>query len=89
MKTVQFRPQSIKIKARPGVPVDFMMSYKPATDYPLDLYYLMDYSKTMQVHATTLMEQGYKIYKELRKLTNNVRLGIGSFIEKPALPYAE
>ncbi|OWR50970.1 integrin beta pat-3-like [Danaus plexippus] len=89
MKTVQFRPQSIKIKARPGVPVDFMMSYKPATDYPLDLYYLMDYSKTMQVHATTLMEQGYKIYKELRKLTNNVRLGIGSFIEKPALPYAD
>lgn len=86
---VQFKPQHLHIKSRPGVPLKITMSYKPAKDYPLDVYYLMDYSATMKQHAKTLRNQGNEIYSELIKLTNNVRLGIGSFVEKNALPYVE
>ncbi|XP_045511586.1 integrin beta-PS-like [Colias croceus] len=86
---VQFAPQKLKIKARPGVPIPINMSYKPAKDYPLDVYYLMDYSYTMRTYASVLRDQGLEIYKQLTSLTNNVRLGIGSFVEKPAMPFAD
>ncbi|CAH2104939.1 unnamed protein product [Euphydryas editha] len=86
---IQFKPQKMYIKTRPGIPVNIKMSYKPAKDYPLDVYYLMDYSFTMARHAQTLHDQGNEIYNELIKLTNNVRLGIGSFVEKNSLPYVD
>ncbi|CAH0726453.1 unnamed protein product, partial [Brenthis ino] len=86
---VQFKPQLIKVKARPGVPVDIIMSYKPAKDYPLDIYYLIDYSRTMLEQVETLKEQGKSIYEGLLHLTNNVRLGFGSFVEKPSLPFVD
>ncbi|XP_068621176.1 integrin beta-PS-like [Battus philenor] len=87
-KVVQFLPQIINVKVRPGVPVYFNMAYKPAKDYPLDVYYIMDYSYTMRVHQKKLRDQGFEIYRELTKLTNNVQLGVGSFVEKPALPFS-
>lgn len=88
-EVVQFKPQIVKIKARPGVPVKLSMSYKPAKDYPLDVYYLVDYSLTMVSQVKTLGEQGKSIYEGLLNLTNNVRLGIGSFVEKPSMPFVE
>ncbi|CAG5056527.1 unnamed protein product [Parnassius apollo] len=87
-KVVQYMPQKMDILVRPGTPVTFKMSYKSAQDYPLDVYYLMDYSYTMRNHKKQLETQGLEIYRQLTKLTNNVQLGIGSFVEKPALPFA-
>ncbi|XP_013181031.1 PREDICTED: integrin beta pat-3-like [Papilio xuthus] len=84
---IQFTPQTMTIKVRPGLPVDFNMAYRPAKDYPLDVYYVMDYSFTMRAYQNLLQEQGLEIYKELTLLTNNVRLGIGSFVDKPAYPF--
>lgn len=86
---VQFMPQNIFIKARPGVPVNFTVSYQPAKDYAIDVYYLMDNSDTMQSNKKDLIEQANEIYGALKKLTNNVRLGVGSFVEKPLYPYYE
>lgn len=88
-KVVQFKPQKIQIKARPNVLIPFNMSYKPAKDYPLDIYFMIDYSATMKNHAKTLIKQSEKIFKNLTALTNNVRFGIGSFVEKPAMPFVE
>lgn len=88
-KVIQFKPQLVKIKARPGVPVKINMSYKPAKDFPLDVYYLVDYSQTMISQVKTLREQGKSIYEGLLNVTNNVRLGIGSFVEKPSMPFVE
>ncbi|KAF9416979.1 hypothetical protein HW555_005807 [Spodoptera exigua] len=86
---VQIKPQVIKVKVRPGEPVDFTMHFKPAKDYPLDVYYLMDISYTMQTNLKDLKQQALKIYKDLSVYTNNVRLGIGSFVEKPGFPYVD
>ncbi|CAK1549665.1 unnamed protein product [Leptosia nina] len=88
-KIYQFKPQVAQIKARPGASIPIEMSYKPAKDYPLDVYYLMDFSFTMSKHAATLVKQAVEIYEELTKLTNNVRLGAGSFVEKPAMPFVD
>lgn len=86
---VQIKPQVIKVKVRPGEPVDFTMNFKPAKDYPLDVYYLMDISYTMESRVGDLKRQAEKIYKDLSAYTNNVRLGIGSFVEKPGFPYVD
>ncbi|KAJ8729627.1 hypothetical protein PYW08_001208 [Mythimna loreyi] len=86
---VQLRPQEIKMKVRPGVKMDFTISFKPAEDYPLDVYYLMDISHTMSGKMTDLQKQASKIYYDLTHYTNNVQLGIGSFVEKPAFPFCD
>ncbi|KAM3962806.1 integrin beta pat-3-like [Aphomia sociella] len=88
-KPVQFRPQRLKLKVRPGIPFTFNLSYKPAKHYPLDIYYLMDHSYTMRPQTKTLQEQGRLILEELEKFTNNVQFGVGSFVEKPSFPYAD
>lgn len=85
---IQVVPQEIEVLIRPGVEINFNVSYKPAKDYPLDVYYLMDYSYTMRDSKKKLEDQGLEIYKELTMLTNNVRMGLGSFVEKPAMPFA-
>ncbi|KAI8427544.1 hypothetical protein MSG28_002059 [Choristoneura fumiferana] len=87
-KIVQLQPQAMKIKVRPGQQFNFTVKYRPAKDYPLDVYYLMDYSYTMKKYLELLQKQGNEIYERLSDLTNNVRLGVGSFIEKPGLPFA-
>lgn len=88
-KEIQFLPQKLHIKVRPGIPVHFNMTYKPSVDFPLDVYFLMDYSFTMKSYSKKLKEQAVTIYTELEKMTKNVLLGLGSFIEKPGLPYAD
>jgi len=45
---VQIRPQRVSLKLRPGQPFDVNMQYAQAEDYPVDLYYLMDLSKSME-----------------------------------------
>lgn len=86
---VQLRPQKVLFKARPGESRKFKISYKPSKNYPLDVYFLMDNSYTMRFHMTTLIDEATTIYESLTNLTNNVRFGAGSFIEKCAFPFAK
>lgn len=86
---VQLRPQQIQIKARPGVPIPFQIGFQPAKFYPLDIYYLMDISYSMKSSTEALQKQAQTIYTALTGYTNNVRLGLGSFVEKPAFPYVD
>lgn len=75
------------MKAKPGVPLPFHMSYLPAVDFPLDVYYLMDISFTMKSKVKDLKDQAKKLHQYLSNYTNNVRIGVGSFIEKAAFPF--
>ncbi|GBP33667.1 Integrin beta-3 [Eumeta japonica] len=84
----QLSPQTIKITTRPGVSVSFNISYTPIEDYPLDVYYLIDTSYTMKRYTKTLKQHSQLLQKLLSNFTNNVKLGIGSFVEKPAMPYS-
>lgn len=61
--------------------------YQQAENYPVDLYYLMDLSYSMLPHKTTLGRLGQSISYTMRSLTNNFRLGFGSFVDKPTVPY--
>lgn len=63
------------------------ISYSQAQDYPIDLYYLMDLSKSMDDDKKTLSKLGNKLTEEMQKISSNFRLGFGSFVDKVLMPY--
>lgn len=62
------------------------LKYSQAEDYPVDLYYLMDLSKSMEDYRDQLSELGFQLAEAMRNLTSNFRLGFGSFVDKVVLP---
>lgn len=63
------------------------MKYRPAKNYPLDIYYLMDLTITMKKHKEALIKVGVNLATTLQSLTENYRIGYGSFVDKPIMPY--
>lgn len=61
--------------------------YSQAEDYPVDLYYLMDLSKSMEDDKEKLSDLGNSLSDAMRNLTSNFRLGFGSFVDKVLMPY--
>ncbi|KAL1272636.1 hypothetical protein QQF64_028498 [Cirrhinus molitorella] len=84
---VQLKPQNVNIKLRVGVPYEFTVEFKRAEGYPIDLYYLMDLSYSMKDDLEQIKTLGQKILKKLKEITQTVRIGFGSFVDKELLPY--
>lgn len=63
------------------------INVRQTEDYPVDLYYLMDLSASMDDDLKTIKELGSTLSKEMSKLTSNFQMGFGSFVEKPVLPF--
>lgn len=62
-------------------------AYSQAEDYPVDLYYLMDLSKSMLEDKQKLSALGELLVESMSKITSNFRLGFGSFVDKVVMPY--
>ncbi|CAG4956713.1 unnamed protein product [Parnassius apollo] len=84
---VQIQPQRIKLSLKPRETQKIRFSYRPAKNYPLDLYYLMDLTWSMKDDKETLVSLRDDLPTLLKNLTDNFRLGFGSFAEKPLMPY--
>lgn len=56
-------------------------------DYPVDIYYLMDLSYSMKDDLWSIQNLGTKLATQMRKLTSNLRIGFGAFVDKPVSPY--
>jgi len=63
------------------------VAYAQAEDYPVDLYYLMDLSKSMEDDKEKLSSLGDELAQKMQSITNNFRLGFGSFVDKVVMPY--
>lgn len=85
--SVQIKPQNVRMKLRKNRQQKITMKYKPAKNYPLDLYYLMDLTWTMRDDKKTLVGMGGSLSNSLSNLTENFRLGFGSFADKPIMPF--
>ncbi|XP_016773439.2 integrin beta-PS [Apis mellifera] len=83
---VQIQPQKIDLRLRRGEEYRLTLKYSQAEDYPVDLYYLMDLSKSMEDYRDQLSELGFQLAEAMRNLTSNFRLGFGSFVDKVVLP---
>ncbi|XP_017881120.1 integrin beta-nu-like [Ceratina calcarata] len=84
---IQLRPQRIKVRIPSHVEVEIPIRYRLAKNYPLDLYYLMDLTWTMRDDKETMVRLGWNMSQTLGMLTNNFRLGFGSYADKPVMPF--
>ncbi|XP_014371392.2 integrin beta-nu [Papilio machaon] len=84
---VQIQPQRIKLSLKPRETRKIKFTYRPAKNYPLDLYYLMDLTWSMKDDKETLVSLRNDLPALLKNLTDNFRIGFGSFAEKPLMPY--
>ena len=62
--------------------------FKLADNYPVDLYYLMDTSQSMADDLETIQRVGQRIAKRLSRKTKSLRMGFGTFVDKPVMPFA-
>ncbi|XP_028291770.1 integrin beta-6 isoform X1 [Gouania willdenowi] len=85
--STQISPQKMSLKLRPGSPVTFQVQIQHTEDYPVDIYYLMDLSGSMIDDLEMIKDLGSTLSKEMAKLTSKFRMGFGSFVEKPVLPF--
>lgn len=83
----QISPQKVTLLLRPGNEETIQINVRQTEDYPVDLYYLMDLSASMNDDLRTIKGLGSTLSKEMSKLTSNFQLGFGSFVEKPVSPF--
>lgn len=84
---VQVAPQHVNLKLRINEKYRLTLAYAQAEDYPVDLYYLMDLSKSMEDDKEKLSSLGTKLAQTMKQITSNFRLGFGSFVDKTVMPY--
>ncbi|PZC71768.1 hypothetical protein B5X24_HaOG212552 [Helicoverpa armigera] len=84
---VQIQPQRIRLSLKSRETKKIQFTYRPAKNYPLDLYYLMDLTWSMKDDKETLVSLRDDLPILLKNLTDNFRLGFGSFAEKPLMPF--
>ncbi|XP_013098468.2 integrin beta-nu isoform X1 [Stomoxys calcitrans] len=84
--SVQVKPQRVYLKLVKSHSERIKLSYRPASNNPLDLYVLMDLTWTMKDDRETLVKLGYELATTLKNLTSNYRLGFGSFADKQEMP---
>ncbi|KAF2356108.1 Integrin beta subunit VWA domain [Trinorchestia longiramus] len=84
---IQMRPQRVQLNLRVRESQSLQVTFRQAEDYPVDLYYLMDLSKSMEDDKDSLSALGATLADEMQKITRNFRLGFGSFVDKIVMPY--
>uniref|UniRef100_A0AAR2KPP2 Integrin beta n=1 Tax=Pygocentrus nattereri TaxID=42514 RepID=A0AAR2KPP2_PYGNA len=83
----QIQPQKLQITLRPDDSQRFTLQVRQVEDYPVDLYYLMDLSYSMNDDLSQLRKLGKGLAEEMSKTTSNLRMGFGAFVDKPVSPY--
>lgn len=87
VKITQIKPQGYSIKLRPGQSIDFKINFKGAANYPADLYFLIDGSRSMMSIRKAIVDTSQEMYEKMENKTKNVYIGMGSFVDKNTLPF--
>ncbi|XP_056404678.1 integrin beta-3 [Hyla sarda] len=86
-KITQMTPQKLELYLRPDDSKVFTVQVRQVEDYPVDIYYLMDLSYSMKDDLANIQTLGTKLAERMRKVTSNLRIGFGAFVDKPMSPY--
>lgn len=65
------------------------LQFRPAEDYPVDLYFLMDLSNSMNDDKDSLEKLSGRLAQTLSDITIYYSLGFGSFVDKNVLPFVD
>ncbi|KAI1902516.1 hypothetical protein AGOR_G00045560 [Albula goreensis] len=83
----QVSPQEVTLHLQPGSEVSFLVQVRQLQVYPVDMYYLVDVSASMQDHLDRLRSVGVALSQRMRSHSSDFRVGFGSFVDKPMSPY--
>ncbi|XP_017576439.1 integrin beta-8 [Pygocentrus nattereri] len=89
LSSSQVAPRDISIQLRPGSEASFIVEVKQLERYPVDLYYLVDVSASMQDNLDRLKTVGATLSHRMREHSSDFRVGFGSFVDKPVSPYID
>ena len=81
------KPQQVNLKLRPGVQHNLTFTIGQSVNYPVDVYFLFDLSFSMNKSRNTLAEQAGRIVDKITDITEDYRIGFGSFIDKDVAPF--
>uniref|UniRef100_A0A6Q2XGX7 Integrin beta n=1 Tax=Esox lucius TaxID=8010 RepID=A0A6Q2XGX7_ESOLU len=84
---IQLQPQEVYLKLRPGLSKTFRINFQRIEGYPVDLYYLMDLSYSMEDDLRSIKSLGNQLFEALQGITKKGRIGFGSFVDKTVLPF--
>ncbi|XP_007547601.1 integrin beta-8 [Poecilia formosa] len=87
LNSTQVSPREISITLRPGSEASFVVAVKQLERYPVDLYYLVDVSASMQENLDHLKTVGVALSLRMTQHTSDLWLGFGSFVDKPVSPF--
>lgn len=83
-------PQKASVFLRPGdiEPQTIQIQATQLRIYPIDVYVLMDLSYSMDEARKTFAQEAVNVIKEFKKITSNLLLGFGSFVDKDLPPFS-
>ncbi|CAL8083278.1 unnamed protein product [Calicophoron daubneyi] len=84
---IQLTPRSQSIKVRPKEPMLMNFTFQSISDYPVDLYFLIDLSYTMRDDLETVSQMTNDIVLTMRNVTKQLHMGFGAFVDKPVFPF--
>ncbi|XP_023264581.1 integrin beta-8, partial [Seriola lalandi dorsalis] len=87
ISNTQVSPGDISITLRPGAEASVIVAVKQLERYPVDLYYLVDVSASMQENLDHLKTVGVALSLRMTQHSSDLWLGFGSFVDKPVSPY--
>ncbi|KAJ8415864.1 hypothetical protein AAFF_G00404210 [Aldrovandia affinis] len=87
LSSTQVTPREITVKLRPGSETSFVMELRQLERYPVDMYYLVDVSASMQDNLDRLKTVGIALSQRMKEYSSDFRVGFGSFVDKPISPY--
>uniref|UniRef100_A0A8C1W1S7 Integrin beta n=1 Tax=Cyprinus carpio TaxID=7962 RepID=A0A8C1W1S7_CYPCA len=89
ISSTQVSPREINIHLRPGGEATFVIEVQQLERYPVDLYYLVDVSASMQDNLDQLKTAGLALSHQMKEHSSDFRVGFGSFVDKPVSPYID
>lgn len=82
-------PKNATIALRPGREFSISITVKPVNNIPVDFYFLIDANSGMYSDIFTLKSLQNDIKTWLQSLTYDIRVGLGSFGDKPIQPFTD
>ncbi|XP_038653377.1 integrin beta-8 isoform X1 [Scyliorhinus canicula] len=83
----QLSPSKVSLQLQPGSEASFVVKVRQLSDYPVDLYLLVDTSASMVANLERLHSMGHSLSQKMAKYSSDFRFGFGSFVDKPVSPF--
>ncbi|XP_035239297.1 integrin beta-8 isoform X1 [Anguilla anguilla] len=87
LSSTQVTPKEITVQLRAGSETSFVLEVRQLERYPVDMYYLVDVSASMQDNLDRLKTVGITLSERMKEYSSDFRVGFGSFVDKPVSPY--